>query len=170
MIKVNIAEIEKLTEILVKLASDSDEALSRLRLVSNEMNNDVELPLYPQASVTLEAILTAINSLTRANDTIQSLKNIVLPIAGIYQETEQKNKDALERMLTLMENANVDYNAAIVSDGIAHVEHADNVISQAQVQQLVADSVEEMQVTNIAAISKTLKEEYEISAVKDLVE
>ena len=170
MIKVDIAEIEKLTDILVKLASDSDEALSRLRQVSNEMYNDVELPTYPQSSVALEAVSTAIDALNRANDTVQSLKNTVLPIASIYQENEQKNRNALNRISALMDNASTGFNAAIVSNGIAHVEHTDSIISQGKVQQLVADSVEEMKVANIAAISKTVSEEYEVNKIKDLVD
>lgn len=170
MIRVDVAEIEKITDILVKLASDSDEVLSRLRQVSNEMYNDIELPAYPQSSVALEAISTAIDALNRANDSVQSLKNTVLPIASIYQENEQKNKDALNRMSALMDNASTGFNAAVVSNGIAHVEHTDSIISQSKVQQLVADSVEEIKVANIAAISKTVSEEYEISAIKDLAD
>lgn len=170
MIRVDIAEIEKLTDILVKIASDSDEVLSRLRQVSNEMLNDVELSSYPQSAIALEAISGALDALNRGNDTLQSLKNTMLPIASIYQENEQKNKDALNRMAALMGSMSVGYNAAIVSDNIAHVEHSDSLTSQSKVQQLVADSVEEMQVTNIAAVTKTVREEYEISSVEELVE
>lgn len=170
MISVDIAEIEKLTDILVRIASDSDEVLSRLRQVSNEMYNDVELPAYQQSTIALEAISGAIDALNRGNDTLQSLKNTMLPIAGTYQENEQKNKDALNRMVMRMDSVSAGYNTAIVSDSIAHVEHNDNIASQGRVQQLVADSVEEMQVTNIAAVTKTVREEYEISKIEELVE
>lgn len=170
MIRVDIAEIEKLTDILVKVASDSDEVLSRLRQVSNEMHNDVELPSYPQSAIALEALSGAIDALNRGNDTLQSLKNTMLPIASTYQENEKRNKEALNRMTTLMDSVSVSYNTAIVSDSIAHVEHNDSIASQGKVQQLVADSVEEMQVTNIAAVTKTVREEYEISKIEDLVE
>lgn len=170
MIRVDIAEIEKLTDIFVKIASDSDEVLSRLRQISNEMHDDVELPAYPQSAIALEAISGAIDALNRGNDMLQSLKNIMMPIASTYQENEQKNKAALNRMAALMDSVSVGYNAAIVSDNIAHVEHSDAVVSQSKVQQLVADSVEEMQVTNIAAVTKAAREEYEISKIEDLVE
>lgn len=170
MIRVDIAEIEKLTDILVKIASDSDEALSRLRQVSNEMHNDVELPAYPQTPVALEAVSSAIDALSRGNDTLQSLKGFMLPVASTYQETEQKHKDALNRMTATMDNVVVGYNAAIVSDNIAHIEHTDATVTQTKVQQLVADSVEDMQVTNIAAVSKSVREEYEIAKVDDLVD
>lgn len=170
MIKVDIAEIEKLTDILVKIASDSDEVLSRLRQVSDEMVNDVELPSYSQSTIALDAIFGALEALNRGNDILQSLKNTILPIASTYQENEQRNKDRLNRMTELMDSMSVGYNAAIVSDSIAHVEHCDSISSQDKIQQLVADCVEEMQVTNIAAVTKTVSDEYEISIVENLVE
>ncbi len=169
MIKVNIAEIEKLTDILVKAASSSDEALSRLRRVSTEMHDDLELPLYAQADILLEAVSMAIDALNRGNDTLQSLKNTVLPIANVYRETEQKNKNELSRMLTSMESISVGYNAAITSESIPSIEHADAIVSQNKVQQLVADSYEEMQVANIASLTKTVSEEYEVKKIEDFV-
>lgn len=169
MIKVNIAEIEKITDILVKAASGSDEALSRLRHVSAEMHNDLELPLYTQTDILLEAISTATEALNRGNDTLQSLKNTVLPIANVYRETEQKNKNELSRMLTTMESISVGYNAAITSENIPSIEHTDAIVLQNKVQQLVADSYEEMQVTNIASLTKTVSEEYEVKIVEDFV-
>ena len=170
MIKVDIAELEKLTDILIRLASDSDEVMSRLRRVSNEMHEDIELETYPQSAVALEAVSVALDALNRGNDTLQSLKSAILPVADMYRENEQKNKDALSRMVAIMDSVCVEYNAAIVSDHIAHIEHTDSIVSQSKVQQMVADSVEEMQVTNIAAVSKTIREEYEVSDVADLVE
>lgn len=170
MIRVDIAEIEILTDLLVKMASDTEEALSKLRQISNEMHNDVELPSYPQTPVTLETVSVAIDSLNRGNDTLQTLKNAMLPVATTYQENEQKSKNALARMTAIMDTAAVGFSAAVSPSGITPVEHTDNAISQGKVEQLVAESVMEMQVTNIAAVSKAVKEEYEVSTVADLVE
>ncbi len=169
MIKANIPEIEKLTDIMVKTASTSDEALNRLRLVSAEMHNDLELPLYSQTDILLEAVSAAIEALNRSNDTIQSLKNTLLPIADTYRETEQKNQNELSRMLSTMESISIDYNAAIISESIPNVENADTIVSQNKVQQLVTDSYEEMQVANIASVTKTVSEEYEVNSVEDFV-
>ena len=134
------------------------------------MHNDLDLPTSPQSAVTLEAVSLAVDAFNRANDTIQSLKNTMLPMAGVYQENEQKNINALNRMLVMLDNVNTGFNAAIVSNGITPVEHSDEIISQSKVQQLVADSVEEIQVANVAAVSKVVDEEYEIKDVKDLVD
>lgn len=170
MIRVDIAEIEKLTDVLARVASDTDEVLNRLRQISNEMYNDVELPTYPQSAIALEAVSGAVDALNRGNDTLQSLRSAVLPIASTYQETEKKNRDALSRMYAMMDSMGTSYNAAIISDSIVHVEHTDDVAIQGDVQRLVADSVEEMQVANIAAVTKAVKEEYDILKVEDFIE
>ncbi len=170
MIKVNMAEIETLTDILIKVSSDSDEVLNRLRQIFNEMHNDVELPLYPQSSIALEAVSGSLDAINRGNDVLQSLKNTLLSIATTYQETEKRNKDALNRMSAMMDNISVDYNAAIISNSITPVEHNNDIESQNIIQQMVADGVEEMQATNIAALTKAVREEYEISEIEDLTE
>lgn len=170
MIKVDLAEIELLTDLLVKMASDTEESLNKLRQISNEMYNDIELPAYPQTPVALEAVSVAIESLNRGNDTLQSLRNAILPVVSKYQENEKRCSDALMRMTATMDAASVGFNAAVSSTGIIPVEHTDGIVSQEKVQQLVSDSVQEMQITNIAAVSKAVKEEYEVSNVVDLVD
>ncbi len=170
MIKADIAEIENLTAVLVKLASDADETSVRLRQLFGEMQEDIVLPLYPQADVALEALSVATEALNRGNDTLQTLKNAMLPIADAYRENEKKNKDALNRMAMRMANLEVGYNAAISSDGVAYTEQEEEEASRQRLRQLVADNLEEMQIANIAAVTKTVKEEYEITEVKPLLE
>lgn len=170
MIRVDLAEIEYLTDVLVKMASDAEEALSKMRQISNEMHNDLELPAYPQTPVALESVSLAIESLNRGNDTLQSLRNAILPAVTMYRETEQKNKNALARMTARMDATAVGFSAAVSPSGITPMEHAANAISQSKVEQLVAESILEMQVANIAAVSKAVKEEYQVANIADLIE
>lgn len=168
MITIDIAQIEVLIDLLVKSASDADEVLSRLRSVATEIQNDVELPLYAQADVVLESVALAIQALNRGTDTLLSLKGTMMPVADIYRENEKNNKDALSRMTAYIDSVKTGFSAAISTYTIPQAEHSDSVSSQSKVQQLVADSVSEMQATNIAAITKVVKEEYEAKTIKSL--
>ena len=170
MIRADIAELEQLTDLLVRIASDADDVLSRLRQISSEMHEDIELAAYPQSLFALEAVSGAVDALNRGNDTMQSLKNVMLPAADAYRENEQRNIDALSRMTVRMDTVGTGYQAAIVSNGCAHVEHCSGAAAQEKVQQLVADSVEQMQVTNIAAVTRTVREEYRIAEIKELAD
>lgn len=170
MIKADIAEIEKLAGVLSRAAANSEDVLIRLRQVSGEMHNDAGLSAYPQSVVALEALSMAIDALNRGNDTLQSLRNVIFPVASVYQENEQKNKDKLNRMAAAMEGAGIGFHAAIVSDNIAQVGHSNAINTQNRIQQLTVGGTEEIQVTNIAVVTKAVKEDFEINVVKDLFE
>lgn len=169
MTTVNIEEIENLANILSKSSSDADEWLNRLRGLYTEMQNDVEFMVYPQFEKILQNVLVAVEHLNQSNDTLQSLKTIIMHAPDIYRENEKKNKDALDRMTAYLDSVNVDYSTVIFSNIIPQIECTPSVNSQDKVQELVANSVSDMQLTNISAISKTVREEYEVKYTKPLV-
>ena len=170
MIKVDLSEIELLSDLLVRTASDTEEALGKLRQVSREMQEDVELSTYLQAPMALESISGAIAALNRGNDTLQSLKNVLLSVEDTYQETEKKAKNALNRMTVSMDAAGVGYNCAMAPEGIKPPEQSDEITAQEDLQQLVSDNVQQLQAINIAAITKVVTDEYEVSSVAELPE
>lgn len=168
MIKVNLAEIEILSATLMDSASKSEDTLQKLKFLSNEIANDIELPMYTQADAVLQAVSHATDTLNRSNDTLQSLKNVISSVSSTYQETEKANTDALNRMLSIMSSLDAGYNSIIVSQNTPLVEHDDTVMALDKVQQLVTESSEEMQITTIAAITKVIEDEYEINDIKEV--
>lgn len=170
MIRVSIAEIEKLTDILKKSASESDEVLNRLRQLSNEMTDDVELAAYFGADGALTALSDAITALNCGNDTLQSLTNVMLPAADMYRDNERKNKEELNKIMGAMNLAGYGYSTAVTSDSMTYVEHSEAEAYQNRVIGLISDydqKLDGMRTTDIAAIAKAVKEEYEIKAVKN---
>ena len=168
LIKVNVFELEKITNNLIKITSDTDELLNRLKSISSEMQNDVELSTYIQSKKLIDSVLVATDAINRGNDIAQTLKNVMLSVASDYKETEKMNIDALNRMIIVMDAVSSRYNASVTSYNIPHIEHTDLLASQNKVQQLVTDNAEEMQITNIAVITKVVQEEYEVKSVKDM--
>lgn len=170
MIGVEISELEKIADILFLMASNTDETLNALRRISAEMQEDLELKVYPQSTNILEEVCFGIESLNRANDTLQSLKHIVLSAVSEYQANEEKNKNTLARMSNCLESLYQGMNVAVTPGEIVHAEIASEAMNQNRVQELVAGSVQEMQIANIAAVSKVLEEEYSIDEVEDIKE
>lgn len=168
MINVDIAQIEALTDLLTKSASCADDALNRLRSVSSEMINDTELPMYTQYDVLLETVALATQALNRGTDTLLTLKGAVTPVADIYRDNEKKNKDALSRMTTYVDSVNTSVSAAVFVSTVPDSEHSDAESANKKVQQLVVDSVSQMQATNIAAVAKVVNDEYEVKNINDL--
>lgn len=168
MIRADIGELEGLTHTLVGLASDCDEVFNRLRLLSSQMSQDVELQTYPQAKAVLEAASAGVQALNRGNDTLQSLQGAMLPVAELYREMERKHRLALERMTVWADHLNTGYGAAIYSQQLARVEHTAERARQLQVQQLVAQNVEQLQAANLAAVTRVVRETYQVSRVEPL--
>ncbi len=166
MISVDITEIEQLTDLLIKAASDTDESLSLLRKVSFEMQNDIELQTYIQSAIANESVSLAIDSLNRGSDTLQSLKNVLMSVADGYIENEKKNINSVNRMASYLENLHIGLDAALAATQIPVSVQTDDVVSHTKVQQLVADSAESLSVTNIAAVTKTVQKEYDVQSVK----
>lgn len=168
MIQVDIAALEVLADRLMRCASQTEETVCRLRHVSAEMQEDVELAVYEPSGAALESVVWAVEALGRADDTLQSLKNVVASLGERYRALEQEHKNALGRMLTVMDTATVGYQAAMQSDTIPQVGHDEELAAHNAAEQLVADSAEELRVANVAAIRQAAQAEYGVQDVRDL--
>lgn len=169
MITVDVAQIEVLTDLLIDSTAGADEVLNRLRRVSSEIQSDTELAKYTYADNLTEYVSLAIQELNRVTDILMTLKNAMLPVADIYRENEKKNKNALIRMTAYVDSIKTTLISVISADTVPQTVHSDDALYlQRKVQRLVSDSISEMQVTNIAAITRIIEDEYEVTNVKSL--
>lgn len=165
MIIADIGELEKLSNMLISVSSETDEVLQWLRKTSSEIKTDLDLQTYPQYPLVTEAVSLSIDALNRGNDTIQSLKNVLLYVATEYENDEKKHKNVLARMTTLLSGINVNLTSAASPADTASVERDEQTDRHEQVVSLVSESSLEMQMANIAAITQKTDEEYGIEEV-----
>ena len=104
MISVDISAIEELKEVIKKASTDSEETLALLKRTLAEMQDDLELQTYVQATSSEEAVIEAVNTLTRINERISALKNILLSLDEEYGNIEYENINAIERMAAYFNN------------------------------------------------------------------
>lgn len=166
MIIADINELERITDMLVSVSSETDEVLNRLRKISAEIHSDFDLQTYPQYSVVTESVSLGIDALNRGNDTLQSLKNVLLHVATEYGENEKKHKNAIARMTARLSDVCVNLSSTILSKDAVSIERDSQTDRHAEVVSLVSDSAVEMQMVNIAAIAKITDEEYGIVEVE----
>ena len=165
MITADIGELEKITTTLISVASETDEVLHRLRKTSAEIQSDLDLQTYPQYPQVAEAVSLSVDALNRGNDTLQSLKNALLYVAGEYEEKEKEYKNALARMTTVLSGIETTLTSVIASSGVVPIEQGDQSERHSQVVSVVSDSALEMQMVNIAALTKKTDDEYGIKEV-----
>lgn len=168
MIQADIAELEILTLSLCRAANQAEDTLLRLRNLTAEMREDLQLAEFPQAADAIESATLAAAGIQRTTDTLQALRTVMQSVPDTYRQQENAHRNALSRMLSVMENVSTGYTAALDSPNLRPVEHEDPVTSLQNVQQLVAADAEEMQVANIASAAKIIKKEYGISAVSPM--
>lgn len=176
MIAVDLPELERLCDLLKTLASNTDETLNLMRKILSEMQEDMELQMYSQSAVACEAVSIGINAINRGNDMLQSLKGILYAALEEYKGQEQSHKDAIHLMSSRLDHMHTGLAMAVSAASFtAPVERCTEVMQQNKVQELVAASSSEMQLTMIAAVTKTVNEEYGIEevrpceSIKDLV-
>lgn len=168
LIQVDIARLESLTLSVFRAADQAEEALLRLRTLSMQMREDPELLSFPQSADAIDCADLAAGTLERTADTLRALRTALQAVPDTYRQQENAHRNALSRMLSMMENVSVGYSAALDSPNLRPVEHEDPVTSLHNVQELVAGDAEEMQVANIAASAKIIKKEYGISRISPM--
>lgn len=92
MVKVDLAELEKMARQMAVLASDSDDVIGRLQQLNNEMSYDTELLLFPQSQTLLQNMMDSINNLRVTDDMIQTLKCILADLPDEYDQLESMVK------------------------------------------------------------------------------
>ena len=168
MILADLPELEKISGELISVAIGTDEVLNSVRKTLSEIQNDVELTTYPQHADVCESVALCVESLNRSNDMLQTLKGTLQYISGEYEANEIHNINALSRMTTMLSNIHTNLVASTAMGRVTTVEQSDQIQSSSHIRELVSDSAMEMQVTNIAAVGKVVKEEYSIKQVEDM--
>ncbi len=168
MISVNIGELETLSTHAMVSSQKSEDILFRLKNLRNEMQTDLEFMEYPQALIVMESLGIASDAMFRADEILRNLRNVLLNVPEQYRENEKKFKDALSRMTEYMNTVSTDYGSVLLSEDMSYVEHPEEGVSQTKVCELVSENLQDMQVINISAVAKVVKEEYPVSEVRPL--
>ncbi len=168
MISVNIGELETLSTYAMVSSQKSEDILFRLKNLRSEMQTDLEFMEYPQALIVMESLGIAADAMFRADETLRNLRNVLLNVPEQYRENEKKCKDALSRMTEYMNTVSTDYGSVLLSEDMSYVEHPGEDVSQTKVCELVSENLQDMQVINISAVARVVKEEYPVSEVRPL--
>lgn len=167
MIKADTPQLERIAQRLALMASNSEDICSLLRRIDAELESDLELAAYPQAAVVCEAVQSAIAALSKADELLQGLKTVLAFAPAEYEDAEKQQIDAISRLTALLSGINMNLVAAETPGKIVVEEQGSYTERDALVACLVADSAAELQITNLAVLSKAVEEEYGSFTVVD---
>ncbi len=158
MIEAAFSDLELLSDKIVGISSDMDELYIQMKYLYEEMSTNPELPSYPQCNAVLENFATGMDRIFRMNEMLLTLKGVMLSADDEYKAQEQKFCELISGCTAALSALQFELSAAFTD--MLPVEQNPEVVTQNQVQQLVAQSSSDMQITNIAAVAKMIQEEY----------
>ena len=165
MIYINTDGLENISDLLVALASQTENEFYRAKAALMELQENTQFQSYPQYVSACETMSHATDELFRLKDTLNTLMNILLSASGDYIQEEKKKVELLRKVTDCLASVSYNLSVAVETSGKAEVEKSDEMLSMDEIQKLVADSNLQMQMTNIAAVSKKVQEEYEVNKI-----
>ncbi len=165
MVIADISELEHIADILSVTSSEIDDTLNKAKATFAEMSADVEFAQYVHTQPCLEKAGAAISSLFNVNERISELKGIMFSVSGGYSDTERACKNAISRMTAYMSLLNDTATTALSLDypSVTSLEQSTN---QDEIQKMISGSAEELQIANIAAVSKIIEKEYPVKQIQ----
>ena len=165
MITVDLDGLAQMTDTLTSAASASEDILGGMHLLDAEMQANPELLAYPQSTPAIEALAEAMQEMAQLSDSLITLKNILSDAEEEYKKQEEILRDAVGGFLSTLAALQTELGAAQAAQMLV-IEQDTETFAQKCVQDLVADSSTEMELTSIAAVSQVIEEDYGVTGVR----
>lgn len=158
MIEVDFAELELMAYNIANISSGMDELYIHMKSLREEMALNPEFKAYPQCEIVIDSFTSALETVFRMNEMLMSLRNIMLNASDEYKIQEKRFSEMLEGCIIALSSLQMDVSAAALN--VIPIEPDEEITAQNSIEQLVAESSSEMQLTNIAAVTQAVREEY----------
>ncbi len=165
MIVADISELEHIADILSVTSSEIDDTLNKAKITFAEMSADLEFAQYIHAQPCIEKVGVAVSALFNVNERISELKSVVFSALSGYSDNERACKNAVSRMTAYLSLLNDTATAALSLD-CPSVTGLEQSINQDEIQKMICGSAEELQMANIAAVSKIIEKEYPVKQIQ----
>lgn len=159
--------LEQISLDLKKSAEILEDITGQIMRLSDEIFDDFQIEEI-SGNYEIKSIVVSVNKNTaRTADRLYSFSKTVSDALMAYGETERKSCEKIERINCTIDSLGTEFRSLYSVKDTAIPEASPDEEIQRNTEILVTGSVQELQMTNIAAISKVINEKYFVSAVKD---
>lgn len=167
MIKAQPEGLEQISADLKKSAEMLEDITGKIMRLAGEMFDDFQIEEI-SGNLEIKSIVVSVNTDTaRTADRLYSFSKAVSDALISYSEIERKNCEKIERLNCAIDSLGTELNSIYAVKDVPIPEASPDEEIQRNTELLVTGSVQDLQMTNIAAVSKAIKEKYFISAVKE---
>lgn len=167
MIVADISELERIVDTLTKTSNEIEDVFNKTKATLEEMSANVEFLQYLQAQPCIEIISDTKQLLFSINERIQEIKNIMVSVPNGYLDREREYKNELSRMASYLGLLSTTA-TAVLSPDFPTINSQESSVNQDELQKMVAGSAEDLKISNIAAISKTIEKEYPVKRIQEM--
>lgn len=170
MISVDFSKIELLCNRVSRAVSLSDDTYAMLHLLNEEMTNDLEIQTYPQYVRVSESISVSCAKFKRINERLQLLSSVLNSLIETFNENETDIQNEISRISTLLSNTQENISLFLEQSDAILVEQNEQTISYSKLQQLISNSVFDMELINISAITANVQKQYNVREISYIVD
>lgn len=167
MIRINIDELDRLTEVFIRLKSDTDNTLGKTTMLRNEMLDDSVFMTHPKSGDVVAIMDWAINSLIGLNEDISSVEHLFHKAKEDFLENEKELIKEITAINNKLDSIRSQLDATISSNQVVVIDKSEEDRPINDVEQLVAGSATELELVNISALSQLARQEAEAGQIED---
>ena len=167
MIRINTDELDRLNEVFIRLKSDTDNLMGKTTMLRNEMMDDTEFMAIPKCDDVIAILDCSINNLISLNEDIASVETLMIKAKEEFADNENELVKAIDGISNKLDSIMTQIDSTINSDQIVVVDRSEELRPVNDVERLVAGSVNDLELTNITALSQLATSEIESTEVRD---
>lgn len=165
MIYVNTDGLENISDLLTGITSVAENEFYRAKSVMSEIQGNPKFQSYPQYIMACDYMAHATDELFRLQETLRTLMTLLISASEDYKTEEKKRIELLHKVTDCLAKVDYTISAAIQSDGKSEVETSQEMVDLDELQKMVEEDLLSIEMINIAAVSRKVQEEYEVTKV-----
>lgn len=167
MITVQPEGLEQISADLKKSAEMLEDITGKIMRLAGEMFDDYQIKEI-SGNQDIKRIIVSVNTDTaRTADRLYRFSQAVSDALISYSGIERKSCEKIERLNCMIDSLSTELDCLYSVKDAAIPEVSSDEEAQRNTELLVTGNVQDLQITNIAAISKVINEKYFVSAVKE---
>jgi len=167
MIRINIEGLDNLTDLFVRLNSDTDNILGKTTMLRNEMLEDPDLMALSNSADIISIMDAAVSNLTQLHEDIQYLDNLFIKAKDDFSDNEKELIKSIDEISNRLNSIKIQLDSALISEQAVVIDRSELDSPVNDVERLVAGSVAELELTNIAALSQLADAQARAREVRD---
>jgi len=167
VIRINTDELDRLSEIFLRLKSDTDNILGKTNMLRNEMFDDDRFMSHPKCGDVVDIMDWTVASLTSLNDDICSVEILFQNAKERFVDNEKELVREISYISNKLDSIRNQLDATITSNQVVVVDRSDDNRPVNEVEQLVSGSVNDLELVNISALSVLARQEAEARQIED---